>query len=269
MKRFLVLLTALTLLTGFVFAEDIGLTAGLEFGVVNIGEGDGFEKQPYLMPNLVYENAFLDEALDVYAELDYSFGFNKNGGDSFPMLLEFDLALGYNLKLGSASTLSFLLEDYWAFCLSPEVIEPDLPYFMELYPGVKFNQGFDFGDIYAKLEFPLYFFGYKDADLACDIWFTAGFKSNVGFGIYITEKFGIKPEAEHHAIRVVPSFEYGPIYAELKTDLIGSDDFFLNLTPKVNYNFNAFNFYVKCEFDFIGTDGDIWITPALGATFSF
>ena len=264
MKKILILMAALVLITGFAIAEDIGLTAGLEGGVYNATKANDGDMTPFIMPYIYYDNSFGD--LDVYAELDYEVAFD----DDTYMGVYFDLDLAYNLSLGSASTLSFLLEDYWEFYLAPEISDPLTPYMMELYPGVKFNQEFDFGSLYAKAQVPMYLLpGYKDADFACDLWFTAGWKSTFGLGIYVTEKFALAPDAEHSAIKAVVNYGTDTFNAELKSEFIGKSDIWINLTPKFEYYFNAFTFYVKCDFTGIGTDFDVEIKPTLGVTFSF
>jgi len=63
---------------------------------------------PYLMPIVIYEHSFFDDALDVYAELNYTSGY----ADELEQSLYLNLMAGYNLGLGELSTLSFILFVY-------------------------------------------------------------------------------------------------------------------------------------------------------------
>ena len=269
MKKILILFAALFLIAGIVMAEDIGLTAGLEFGAYNVTGANDWDMSPYLMPMIIYENSFLDDALDVYTELDYTFGFNKVG-DDFPMDLYWDLALGYNIFFGSDSTLSILAENELDFFLAPT--DSDANNMDGVFtPGLSFNQGLDFGSINFTALLPInYLQDEKDADIGIGLNFTLGWKSNFGLGIKLRERNFVAPEFEYRDIRLTVSYATDPIYAELAATFPKEIDISgITIRPAFEYYFNAFTFYINCSFEGIGTDGDIEISPALGAKFSF
>jgi hypothetical protein len=249
--------------------DGIGLTVGLEFGVENVNEGNGGSKDPYLSPMLIYEKSFLDGALDLYAELDYFFYFNKVGGD-FRQELYFDLSLGYNLSLGNASTLSFILEnefDRFIIAPSPSGSNSITGIFT---PAVKFNQEFDFGDLYAQLGAPITYMQYeKNADLGVGLDLTLGWASTFGLGIELIEHNSITPDAGYTGLDLIISYETGPIYFEVEIDTYKDMDAGITIIPDFEYSFKAFTFYANCTFDYVGSKGDIEISPAIGVKFSF
>jgi hypothetical protein len=254
MQKLLVLSLILSLaLSQALFAEEdegIGLSAGLEFGIANIGKANDEERLPYLMPMLIYENSFLDDSLELYAELDYTFGFtrepNDDGKDVFPQSLYFDLALGYNLSLGNASVLSFILEnEFDEIIISPRYAENNAITGI-FTPAVKFTQGFDFGDLFAQVGVPITYVQYdKDADTEVGIDSTIGWNSTFGLGLEIKV-----------LTLLVPSNVSG----------------FNGLEALVAYEyiFRNFTFYAKCEFTGIGIKGEnVVVSPALGVIYSF
>ena len=278
MKKFLFFFLVLILAAGFVAAQDLGLTAGLEFGIGNVNKANDDDMYPYLMPMVIYENAFLDGALDLYAELDYTFGFtkaiNEDGKEVLPQSLYFDFMLGYNLSLGSASTLSFILEnEFDEFIFSPRYKESNNLTGI-FTPAVKFNQEFGFGDLYAKIGVPItYVQYYKDADAVIGLDFTAGWNSAFGLGIETIFYTQIAPSdgAGYLGLEAIVSYETGPLYFELDTCVPGKiSEEGLTITPEVDYTFGNFTFYAFFEFAGMGIDGGkVSITPALGVKYSF
>jgi len=281
MKKFFVLLFVLALTAGFAAAEDdegIGLSAGLEFGVGNVSKADDGDMNPYLMPMLIYENSFLDETLDVYAELDYTFGFakepNDDGDEVNPQSLYFDFSLAYNLGLGGASTLSFILEnEFDEITISPQYRETNALTGI-FTPAVKFNQELDIGDLFAQIGAPITYIQYdKDADTETGLDFTLGWNSAFGLGIEAKVCTLIVPgdDAGYQGIEAIISYETETIYIEVETIIpreTGGDG--VTVTPEFDYFFNNFTFYVKCECAGIGVDGgSISITPALGVKYRF
>jgi len=91
MKKFFALLCVLVLLAGFVAADDIGISVGLELGIGNINKANDEEMAPYLMPNISYGNSFLDGALDFSTELDYYFDFKPKFDGISDQYLDFNL----------------------------------------------------------------------------------------------------------------------------------------------------------------------------------
>jgi len=166
-------------------------------------------RKPYLRANIGYENGFLDGTLDVYARLAYDVGFYKSagnvafyksvggvgyynlaGGDSKeknPQNLYLDLMVGYNLRLGDTSTLSFIVGNENSFMLSPQA---DGGIIGVVRPGIKFNQyGGNPGEFYAQADVPIAYkrLGQENKDrtfTGLDI--TLGWLSTFGLGVEAT-----------------------------------------------------------------------------------
>jgi len=279
MKKFLILFFVAALSAGFVVAQDEGesggngLSVGLEFGIGIVKDED---KSPYLMPMLIYENSFLDEALDVYAEVDYTLGLNKvpndDGDDVIPQSLYVDLKVAHNMGLGNASTLSFILEnEFDGIIISPQL--KGVPGLTGIFTSaVKFNHTLDFGDLYAQLGAPITYYD-KGEYTTAGLDFTLGWNSTFGLGIEAKVCTLLWPEdtAGYSGFEAIFSYEADAIYAEVKTiipkeiDLSG-----VTITPEFDYSFKDFTFYIKCEFANIGADfGGVSFTPALGVKYSF
>jgi len=273
MKKFFVFLLVLVLSASFAAAEDegIGLSAGLEFGIENINKANDEEMNPYLMPMLIYENSFLDETLDVYAELDYTLGFTKepndDGDDVNPQSMYIDLMIGYNLSLGEASTLSFILENEF----DEIIISPIYALTGIFTPAVKFNQKLGFGDLFAQIGAPITYYD-KDADTTIGLDFTLGWGSTFGLGIEVKILTLLSPGdvAGYNGFETIISYKIEPVYIEVETIIpkeISNEG--VTITPEFDYSFKNFTFYVKCEFAGIGAEGGVSITPALGVKYSF
>ena len=276
MKKLLVLFLMLAMLTIYAAAEDegIGLSVGLEFGIYDASKKTGDEMYPYLAPMVIYENSFLDGALDLFVELDYIFnttkGTNQDGDEVFPQDLYFGLSLGYNLFLGEASTLSFILDnEIDTLTISPRFDDSNNINGI-LIPSVKFNQTLDFGDLYAQVDLPINYVTYvKDNDLGLDLDFTFGWQSNFGLGLMFAEHNNIKPKAGYAGFDMIVSYENGPVYFEVEVDTYNETGAGITIAPEFDFFFNSFTFYTNCIFDGIGGDGDVIISPAIGVKFSF
>jgi opacity protein-like surface antigen len=283
MKKFFVALFALAMLASFAAADDdydkgIGLSAGLEFGIGNINKANDVEMSPYIMPMLIYENSFFDEALDIYAEVDYTFGFTKepdgDDADVYPQSLYSDLMIGYNMGLGDTSTLSFILEnEFDEIIISPKYKESNSLTGI-FTPTIKFNQELDIGDLFFKIGAPITYIQYdKDADKIVGLDFTVGWNSSFGLGLEAKACTVIVPsdDAGYTGTEAIVSYETKPIYIEVKTIIpkeIGDEG--VTVTPEFDYSVKNFTFYVKCEFAGIGiSGGNAVISPALGIKYSF
>jgi len=260
---------------GFAAAEDegIGLTAGLELGISNITESNDGDMGPYLMPMLIYEKSFLDGALDLYAELDYTFGFAKDDGAN-PQSLYVDLMLGYNIGFGSASTLSIILENEFDEIKIAPKISGENSITGIFTPAVKFNQTLDIGDLYAQIGAPITYMQYdKDADMGIGLDFTVGWSSAFGLGLEYTASSLLAPSSAsgYTSSEVIVSYDSEPIYFEVDAIIpkeINNEG--VTITPEFDYSFKKFTFYIKCEFAGIGVShGDIIMSPALGIKYSF
>ncbi|WP_461255585.1 hypothetical protein [Treponema sp. R80B11-R83G3] len=281
MKRFFIALLVMALLASFATADDeggIGLSVGLEFGIGNVNKANDEEMSPYLMPMLIYEKSFLDDALDVYAEVDYTFGFtkepNEDGDEVNPQSMYVDLMIGYNLGLGDTSNLSFILENEFDEIIIAPKIEEGNALTGIFTPAIKFNQNFDSGDIYAQIGVPITYMQYdKDADTAIGLDFTLGWNSSFGLGLEAKVCTLIVPsdDAGYTGVEAIISYQTEPIYIEVETIIPKEiDNEGVKVTPEFDYSFKNFTFYVKCVFDGIGSDGrNVIISPGLGVKYNF
>ena len=278
MRRFLIFFLVLILAVGFASAQELSLTVGMEYGIGNINRAYDDDTYPYLMPMIIYENTFLDDTLDLYAELDYTFGFtktpNEDGKEVLPQSLYFDFSLGYNLSLGSASTLTFILEnEFDELIISPSF--KDSNNLRGIFtPAVKYTHGFDFGDLYAQTGVPVtYVQEVKDADIIAGFDFTVGWGSTFGLGLEATFYTQIAPrdDAGYLGLEAIASYETDSFYFELDVifpSKISEEG--LTITPEVDYAFGNFTFYTFIEFAGIGVNGGkVIITPAVGVKYSF
>jgi len=280
MKKLLFFLPVMVLAAGFAAAGDegIGLSAGLEFGVENVNKANDGKKNPYLMPMLIYENSFLDETLNVYAELNYTFGFTKepddNGNEVNPQSIYNDLMICYNLSLGDISTLSYILEnEFDKLIIFPRYKEINALTGI-FTPAVKFNRKLDIGDLYTQIGAPITYAQYdKDADTTTGLDFTFGWNS--AFGLKIKTKICTLPvsadDTVYTGFETTVSYETGPVYIEVETVVPQKrSEEGITVTPEIDCSFGNFTFYVKGEFTGIGmSEGDVIISPALGIKYSF
>jgi len=280
MKKYILLFLVMCIAAGFAAAEDEGngLSVGLEFGVENVNKANDEEMSPYLMPMLIYENSFFDKALDIYTEVDYTFGFTKEpddaGNEANPQSLYIDLMIGYNLGLGDASTLSFILEnEFDKIIISPKYKESNALTGI-FTPAVKFNRELDIGDLYAQVGSPITYIQYdKDADKTIGLDFTIGWNSTFGLGIEAKFCTTLVPDYEkgYTGVETTVSYEAELVYFEVKT-IIPKDINVegLTITPQIDFYLKNFTFYAKSEFAGIGASGgNVIISPALGIKYSF
>jgi len=283
MKKLIFSFLVLFMAVGFVLAADesSGLSVGLEAGIMNINKAYDADMEPYLMPMLIYEQAYLNGAVEINAELDYTFGFkrvpNSDGNDVFPQSLYFDFMVGYNIGFSSVSTLSVILEnEFDELIISPRYSESNNITGI-FTPAVKYNHVLDLGDIFFMLGAPItYIQDYKDADAIIGFDFTFGWYSNFGLGIEAKTKMQFLPSSKdkgagYQGVEALVSYEIDPIYFEVLTEI--SNDIKtggVTVTPEFDYSFNNMTFYAKCKFNNIGIEGGkVIISPALGLKFSF
>jgi len=279
MKKITLLLLVLCVTAGFAAAEDegTGLTAGLEFGIGNISKANDGDTEPYLMPIVIYEKSFLDGAVDLYAEADYTFGFSKvpndKGEEVNPQSLYLDISVGYNLKLGEESTLSFILEnEFDELIISPQYKDGNSLYGI-FTPAVKYNREIAIGDLYAQIGAPItYSQYYKNAETLIGLDCTLGWKSVFGLGIEAKICSLLSPSefSGYTGFEATVSYEKDEIYFEVEAIVPKESDIEgITITPEFDYSFKNFTFYIKSEFAGIGTKGDVVISPALGVKYSF
>jgi hypothetical protein len=254
--------------------EGIGLTPKLEVGFGNVAD----EAEISLSPGVEYEKSFGD--LDVFAEADYTIAIpSEDGMDTFHVLY-LEEEVGYNLGLGDAMTLSVILNNKNNILVSPDAPSGTNPFDGVLEPSVKFAYAAGFGEVSAQAGFPI---GYAapndsllgtsadDGDTAIDAYLTLAWASTFGLGVELTPNLALSPDSEYAGFDILINYENGPIYAEVEVNLPKEIDVGgVTITPEFDYAFKGFTFYVKSEFGGIGVeDGDVSVSPALGAKYSF
>jgi hypothetical protein len=255
--------------------EGLGFYAGLEAGIGNINKAAyGSDREYYIMPMVIYEQAFLNGILDVFAELDYTLGFTKISDgkkEVYPQSLYFDLLLAYNLGMGSASTLSFFLENEFDELEIAPSSNKENNITGIFTPAVNFNQEFDFGDIYARAGFPItYIHDDKKADTEIGVDFTLGWYSVFGLGLEAKALTQLVPgdDRDYLGLEVLASYETDTMYFEVLAEIPKEIEDGVTVTPEFDYYFKNFTFYIYCEFSGIG-GGSVRISPALGVKYSF
>jgi len=258
MKKVYVVLLSLFMTVSFTAFgdEESGLSAGLEFGIADVSND---ERMPYLMPMIIYEQSFLDDALDVYAELDYTFVF----AEELEQSLYLDLMVGYNLGLGESSTLSFILQNKF-----DEITIPDGDLAGIFTPAVGFNQELNFGDIFTILGLPVYYSNNEDIDTELGLNFTIGWESGFGLGLEFTVLTMISGGYRYGSLEAIGRFETSPIYIEVLAEFPSDIDYGITITPLIEYAIGNFSLYTKCVFAGLGAD-NISISPALGIRYRF
>jgi hypothetical protein len=265
MQRIVIAFLVLTIACGFVMAEGLGIDAGVDFTFEDVT--DVGDSAYILKPTVEYTNSF--GALDLYIDLEYPIKFGTEDEELYqePYLEE---EVGYNLFFGAASTLSLILNNQNTFYLSPDVGDGNNKFIGTLEPSVKFNQGFNFGDLYAQLGFPIGYLPEADGgDIPIASKLILGFGHSSGFGAEITLNYGLSPDAEYGKTELLLSYERDAIYAELDVVVADKDFNSISITPEFDYSINAITLWASIAFDGIGSDGDIVISPTVGVKYSF
>ena len=109
MKKLLILSLALFMVGGVAMAQ-LGLTAGLDFGIgrINAAEGENVGDTIFIRPGIAYGNSDLLDGLTIDAEL----GVVINTAEEVASNLDFALGVYYNLPLTPVSSLDFGLGTY-------------------------------------------------------------------------------------------------------------------------------------------------------------
>jgi hypothetical protein len=293
MKKIVVLLSAFALVGAFAFAQEedagIGLTVLMNFGIDDLGDVD--ERTPVIAPELEYENAFLEGALDVYGDLAYTVSI---GEDETVQSFDLEVELGYNLSLSGVSILSIILNEQNSFQTSPEVedTETETPFSGIFESALKFNQGFGFGDIFAKVGLPIvYAYGEKDGDPFTNIYLTLGYSGGVGpgtFGLELTPfSYNIDPvnelgfgkgaeaglfahDADLSTFGLLLSYELADtFYAEVDIKAYDPEFKVFAITPEFNYFLNRFTFKISAEFLKVDGVDDVYVSPSIAVGYSF
>jgi hypothetical protein len=270
MKKLFLIFLILLPSVGITANDGIGISTGFETGIENINNKDNWE--PYIMPIIIFDQTYLDGALDVFAELDYTFGFSKvldKKKEVYPQSLYFDLLFAYNQRLDGASTLSFIVEnEFDEFIISPS-IKNNIKGI--LTPAVKFTQEFNFGDIYGMVGSPVTYIDYdKKADIKIGIDFTIGWYSTFGPGLEAKALTLLMPGdgRGYLGLEALATYETGPIYFEVLAEIPKEISGGVTITPEFEFNFGNITFYAYSKFAGLGGDG-LFISPAIGVKFNF
>jgi hypothetical protein len=251
-------------------AEGIGLTAGIEFGFGNVAD----EAEIGITPNVVYENSFLDGALDVFAEVDYTVTLSDPDATHDVYIEE---EIGYNLGVIEGGTLSIILNN-WNWIQIEPALEDTEAHLGTFEPALQWTQTLGFGDLWAKFGFPIGYLpgeelpGEKDADTEIGLTTTVGWDSTFGLGVEFGVDVAIKPESDLAGFGLLLSYDGGLIYGEV--ELVADKKFeVIGIAPEIDVNLDfGLTIYAKAEiviFNIEGFDMDPSFTPAIGVSYSF
>lgn len=155
MKRLFLLVVAMSLCMYMAFANEdgLGLTVGAGFFEPNTdADADDDEVVPV---GVLYEGTFMDEKLDVTAELIYTHPMDsKADGD-----IAVEVEGMYHFAENMAGILTLMVDNSLADNSDPT---------LWLAPGFRYKHTFGFGDLYARADVPLYL-GMEENSSAMDI----------------------------------------------------------------------------------------------------
>jgi hypothetical protein len=257
-KKFLLVLLVLTVVGGFASAQEdegLGLSAGVEIGFGDVAD----EAVVGVTPLLIYEGSFLDGALDISGDVQYTF----NIDDGVPQELFAEEDIGYNLSLNEASTLTFALHNENDFATVPEFEHINDGSIVE--PSVTYALGMDAGELAFTLGFPL---GYLP-DTTFGTYLTAGFTFPFGFGVELTANLGISPDVEYADTNLVLS--YGMDLFSLEVEIDADDNTFkvYTVSPYLEWYLGSFTVWAGADFGNIGGEGSVSVEPYIGVKYSF
>jgi hypothetical protein len=264
MKKFFFCFAVCIAVGAFAAAEPIGLTAGLEAGLGITSDDVVFG----ITPEIEYENSFGD--FDVYADASYTAAFEEDDA-AHDFYLEVEAA--YNLSLGTASVLSFILNNSNDFHAAPDWGDGVNTAGGTLEPALRYTQTFDFGDLFLHIGFPVEYVHQEvlkdDDETGAAAKLTLGMAEVFGFGAELTFNFVFSPEAGYGETELLLSYENGAFYGEV--DIVAAQDFeSLTIIPEFDYSINdAFTVYANVEFGGIGSEEDFSVTPAIGVKYHF
>ena len=267
MKRFFVLLCVLVVVAGFVAAEDIGITVGVEFYNENITKADGEPMSSFIMPYVAYDNSsLLDGALTFHTGVEnYNINLDRESGPDggyFPQDFDFNISLTYKLSLNSASTLRFYLRDDNNVDISP--VHNGTTYTTTsgtINPGVRFTQSTDIGSLYAQFRTPYDYIRAGRDDTRLRLQSRLGWSSTFGLSLYAQVGSRFIPDVDYYTGLT--------LYAAYPTDSLGDFDVTvtipkevssgLTINPTWGYDFENSSISLDCTFSGVGTDDDITI----------
>jgi len=246
------------MLTAFVVAEDlIGLELGAELGMDNVTGANGGDAAFTFTPWVQYMNSF--DALDIYARAKWWFTFD----DPMYQSPEFEIEGAYNIDAGPG-ILSIVLWNETAM----KICDGESTYGGYLEPSVKYALSGDFGTVFFQPGFGIFYD--KDVDAQYDIAFKVGYSNPIGFGIDFKAFYNVSGGAEEmREYRLLPYYENGPLYFEVDIRTDGEFDV-INMWPYVSYAVtDRITVWTWVGFEGIGGDGDVVVTPIIGASYKF
>ena len=293
MKKLSLLFLVIFLTGTIAMSEDLGLTAGLEMGFLDL-LGDDVDENIYIMPSIAYENDELVPGLELYAALGIPFWFVSD----FALGFDLDLRVAYNLEIGSASTFGFFLHSENFIPAAKDKQHPYSPLLEDatnkftswLTPGVSFVQSMDFGDLYAELGVPMYLapdpFDYTGLDLTLGADFSMGLGAGVTIENWIRTQDRKNDYSFFDIITLFCSYETGPFWAGLDFAIPAYKNGIklegMTISPELRYMVldnlqiylgadigNIGGKKVVADGDDEGNSGDISLGLFFGARFSF
>jgi hypothetical protein len=250
-------------------AGGIGLTVGLEAGFGNVAEEAEFS----ITPNVAYENSFLNGALDVFAEVDYTAAFSDPAAHEVYIEEE----IGYNLGVIQGGTLSIILNNNNTIKVDPAP-EDGETHEGTFEPALKWTQTLGFGDLWAKFGLPIVYLTGVEDQTALEFVTTVGWDSTFGLGVEFGLGFLLDDSADEEAetgladFGLLLSYDGGLIYGEV--EVVADKEFeVVTITPEIDVNLDfGLTIYAKAEigiYDIEGIDMDPSFTPAIGVSYSF
>jgi hypothetical protein len=276
----------------------IGLTLGLEFGIVGANKPNGAEKVgPYIFfPLIAYNNSFFDNTFAVSAKLSPMFGFTKgfhvrgggegavvndDGDEVYPIGLYSDVILSYNLFLSDMSSLSFTVRnEVNDLALNPRLKDSGPGMNSIFYPNIKYNHSFDgIGAFSAGVTLPTIYLTQwvKDADTIVYLEPVISWNSPFGLWIEVKNGFAMNEAAKGGGDSAFQYCILSAFYSIGKFMIISETVFPANIdavgvstTPSLQYAFtDRFAVCLGATFSGIGSASDVSIMPVLSMSYSF
>lgn len=298
MRKFLVLVILVFLTANFSLSAHSGCSgygrfgmegfaAALEFGFDGVNED---VRMAYLTTMIGYGHSFFDKMIETYAELNYTFGFRRNGHPHyvsydedgvFPQTMYLNLMARYNLYPGRSedTKLSFSLKNVFDKIIIAPRSEVNNNIKGVFSSSATFYQKTNIGQFNASASLPVtYIQVNRNADTRVGLNFSIGWDTKFELGLDVTLITMLAPNESSgiDSLEFFVGYGWWPFYFCLWSALPLKDieDRGISLSPKVEYSFRDFGFFVKCEFEGIGVkkndDGyATCISPGLGFVFVF
>ncbi|MDR2079502.1 MAG: hypothetical protein LBP74_07275 [Treponema sp.] len=303
MKKLLlcVLITAVT--AGTVFADPIGLRVyieGFDFGDVAAerynfaGEADADKNEGMAYLNLGLEYTKMFGPVRFATSLEDKFSFK----DPLEQNLQWVVSGIYGRQVAKASRLSFLLYNKLHLdSYDDNFADTDLDLIRdEIEPGIRFDQTFGFGSLYAMTEFILILHTQEnrkvDLETGVDSGFKLGFTTNLGLWGYFRPyiafiRNGEAPEKDAlEKIDFRIGYTTGPIEARVTLAIPTYEDGIktggydaltgqyggLNVKSRFTYTFKpGLNAYAELWIINLGAEDPVkvGVAPQIGGSFSF